>query len=87
MKVSFRASFLQDVEEIPEKVRGKIRATITHVEAARGLTEISHIKKLHGGKNLFRIRVGEYRIGAMLEGDTLVFVRCLARKEIYRYFP
>jgi mRNA interferase RelE/StbE len=35
----------------------------------------------------YSIRIGDYRIGLALEKDTLVFVRCLHRKEIYRFFP
>jgi mRNA interferase RelE/StbE len=35
----------------------------------------------------YRVRIGDYRIGLELAGDELIFVRCLHRKEIYRYFP
>jgi len=35
----------------------------------------------------FPFRVGDYRIGVIVEDDTMVFVRCLHRREIYRYFP
>lgn len=35
----------------------------------------------------FRSRIGDFRMGAKLEGDTLVFIRFLNRKDIYRYFP
>lgn len=35
----------------------------------------------------YRIRVGDYRLGLALEGDTVILVRFLHRKEIYRYFP
>lgn len=33
------------------------------------------------------MRVGEFRIGITVKQDTVVFVRCLDRKEIYKYFP
>ena len=45
------------------------------------------LKKLSGGGDYYRIRVGDYRTGIALEGETVAFVRCLHRKEIYRYFP
>lgn len=48
---------------------------------------MTNLKKLKGGGNYYRIRVGEYRIGIIVEGDAITFVRCLHRKEIYRYFP
>jgi mRNA interferase RelE/StbE len=31
--------------------------------------------------------VGDYRIGISVEGDEVEFVRCLHRRDIYRYFP
>ena len=49
--------------------------------------EIGDLKKLRGGERYYRIRLGEYRIGLILEGDKVVFVRFLPRKDIYRYFP
>ena len=36
---------------------------------------------------LYRIRVGDYRLGLVFDGGTMTFVRCLNRREIYRYFP
>ncbi|HMP82104.1 MAG TPA: type II toxin-antitoxin system RelE/ParE family toxin [Verrucomicrobiota bacterium] len=36
---------------------------------------------------LYRIRVGDYRIGFVFEQSVMTFVRSLDRKEIYRYFP
>lgn len=66
---------------------GRIRKKIEEVEAAAGLEDLSSVKKLGGGDNYYRIRVGDYRIGLALEDETIVFVRCLHRREIYRYFP
>ena len=43
-------------------------------------------KKLKGRK-AWRIRVGDYRIGIVLAGQTATFVRFLNRKDIYKYFP
>ena len=33
------------------------------------------------------MRIGDYRLGAALEGDALVLVRFLHRRDIYRFFP
>ncbi|HEY4721787.1 MAG TPA: type II toxin-antitoxin system RelE/ParE family toxin [Anaerolineae bacterium] len=48
---------------------------------------MANIKKLQGGTNYYRIRVGDYRVGLVVESDTVTFVRFLHRKDIYRYFP
>jgi mRNA interferase RelE/StbE len=88
VNVEFRASFAKDLKNISNKdLLKRVRETIEKIELAHSLQDISGLKKLKGASKYFRIRVGEYRIGLMLKGDTFVFVRCLDRKEIYRYFP
>lgn len=68
-------------------VRRHIRDTIDEIGRAQSLQELTGVKKLKGSGDYYRIRVGEYRIGVILAGDSVVFVRCLDRKDIYRYFP
>jgi mRNA interferase RelE/StbE len=48
---------------------------------------VPHVTRLRGEGDFYRIRVGDHRIGILLEGETVVFVRCLNRRDIYRYFP
>ena len=88
MKALFRASFAKDLRSIKSKdILSRIKEIVEQVEKAQSLQEITNIKKLKGGRNYFRIRVGEYRIGLIIESDEISFIRCLNRKEIYRYFP
>ena len=88
MRTSFRASFERDLRDITESgVRRKVAEKIEEIERAGDLSHIRHVKKLQGVGTFYRFRVGDYRIGVELEGDTVVFVRCLNRKEIYRFFP
>ena len=65
----------------------RIREIIERVEAARTLNEVQNLKKISGSGGLYRVRVGDYRIGLAIEGDVVEFVRCLHRRDIYRYFP
>ena len=88
MNVQFRASFSKDLRKVNNKdLLNRIKETIEHFEKAPSLQDIANLKKLKGGSNCYRIRLGEYRIGLTIENDTVTFVRCLNRKEIYRYFP
>lgn len=88
MNVQFKASFAKDLRNIKNKdLLNRIREAIEQLEKAQTIQSITNIKKLRGGGNYYRLRVGEHRIGLSLEGDTVTFVRCLDRKEIYRYFP
>lgn len=57
------------------------------IEKAASLDEIHNLKKLKGGGNYFRLRIGDYRVGIALENETVIFVRFLNRKDVYKYFP
>jgi len=88
LKVEFNESFLRDVKSVKDKsVLAKLKTAIETVEQADSLDNITHLKKMRGSREYFRIRIGDFRVGLMLEGDTLIFIRLLNRKDIYRYFP
>ena len=88
MKTAFKESFARDLKAVRDKKLAKrVRDVIEAVEQATSLSALPHLKKLKGEHNYFRLKVGEYRIGLVVEGNTVVFVRFLARKDIYRYFP
>ncbi len=57
------------------------------METAKNLGEVTNIKKLKGVGAYYRIRVGDYGIGIVVNEDTVIFVRALHRKDVYRYFP
>lgn len=65
----------------------RVKEAIEQVEAAQALNNVKDLTKLSGGNNYYRIRVGDYRLGIVVEAETVEFVRCLNRREIYRYFP
>lgn len=88
MKVEFRESFAKDLKGVKEKgLLRRVREVIEAIESADSLTEISNLKKLKGGGNYFRVRVGDYRVGMVQESGAIIFVRFLNRKDIYKYFP
>jgi mRNA interferase RelE/StbE len=65
----------------------QVREAIDLAELAENLQQITHLKKLRGGENYYRIKLGDYRIGVIVENEVITFVRFLHRKDIYRYFP
>lgn len=88
MTVQFKESFVRDLRHIKDKgLSTRVRELIELVEQAPHLGQVANLKKLRGGADYYRIRVGDYRIGLTVEGDTITFVRFLHRKDIYRYFP
>jgi mRNA interferase RelE/StbE len=90
VKTAFRKSFERDLKKLKNnrETLDRIRKAIEEVEEIAELQELSSAKKLSGGSgDFYRIRVGDYRIGFEMEGEVAVFVRCLHRRDIYRYFP
>jgi mRNA interferase RelE/StbE len=88
MKVEFRESFLKDLQAIRDAtLRNRVRHLLEIIEQAQGVAEIPNFKRLRGDSRYARIRVGEYRIGLILDAERLVLVRLLHRKDIYRRFP
>jgi len=88
MTVRYKTSFLRDLKKVEDsRILQQLKQLISRVEEASNLQDIPDLKKLAGGKSYYRIKVGHYRIGLVVEGEIVDFVRCLDRKEIYRYFP
>ncbi len=88
MNTSFRESFESDLSAlIDSNLLRRIRKTIEQVESARTFQQISNLKRLEAAGKYYRIRLGDYRIGFIFDNGTVTFVRCLHRREIYRYFP
>jgi mRNA interferase RelE/StbE len=88
VRTEFRTSFTKDLEAIKDKgLLKRVKEAIETIENAGSLVDLPGLKKLKGRKNYFRQRVGDYRLGLVLEEDTIVLVRFLNRKDIYKYFP
>jgi mRNA interferase RelE/StbE len=88
VNVEFRSSFARDLRSIRDRnLLKRIQEKIDEVECAQSLSEISKLKKLGGHTDYYRIRIGDYRLGITAAEDTVVFVRFLNRKDIYRHFP
>ncbi len=88
MKVEFRESFAKDLKGVKDKsLLRRAKEVIEAVEKADSLANIANLKRLRGGGNYFRMRVGDYRMGVALENETIIFVRFLNQKDIYKFFP
>jgi len=87
VKLEFKNSFAKDLKGIDKALANRLRKVIEEIERAESPAEITNLKKIRGSGNYYRVRIGDYRVGIIIEGETAGFVRLLHRKEIYRYFP
>lgn len=88
MNIRFESKFAKDLQRISDgRLLKAVKELVLACKEAESLSEISQVKKLKGYDTFYRVRIGDYRIGLEIAEDELIFVRCLHRKEIYRYFP
>lgn len=83
--ITFARSARKELEALPPKIGQRILSKITLLPAA---PRPPGVKKLHGEDNLWRIRVGDYRV--IYEIDDTARVVDIAvirhRSEVYRDF-
>jgi len=88
VQVIFRRSFVKDLKKIRRKaLRREIQAVIEQIEQSTTLHDLPNVKHLTSEGPYYRIRIGDYRLGLLVEDDTVTIVRFLHRRDIYRYFP
>ncbi|NVO02771.1 MAG: type II toxin-antitoxin system RelE/ParE family toxin [Bacteroidetes bacterium] len=88
MKTEFLRHFEKDIDKLSQiTIRINVSDAVLNVEKAKKISEIKGLKKLAGFKNVFRIKIGDYRIGLFIENDVVEFARVVHRKDIYKVFP
>ena len=75
METYFEASFEKDLKKLKDRTALQmVKKIIAEVKQAKTIRDIANLKKLN-------------RMGSEITNDTVIFVRCLHRKDMYRYFP
>jgi len=88
MIVKIDKTFQKDVGKINDaKIKSAVAEMIKQIKAADTLIGISNLKKLIGYKSMYRIRLGDYRVGLEYANNEIVLIRFLNRKEIYKRWP
>ena len=88
MEVRFDSSFYRDFRRIRDPgLRRRVERAIENVEAAATLSEIPGLRRMRADGGFYRMRLGQYRVGVKIEGETVTFLRFGHRREVYRSFP
>ncbi len=89
MILDFKKSFTKDLKKrkTDKPLMERVQTIIQETEEAQDVHSIRNLKKLKAQGNHYRIRIGDYRLGIIIEDNTVSFVRCLHRSDVYRYFP
>ncbi len=88
MKIKITRKFKRQIDHCDDKhIRKKVAAVIDAIRNSRSIKSIPNTRKLKGFKNCYRIRIGDYRIGILIDHDSAVFAAFDHRSDIYKYFP
>jgi mRNA interferase RelE/StbE len=88
MRIEITRKFQKQVEACKDgAIRTKVLHVISEVISAEAIGQISNIKKLTGYKNMYRIRIGSYRVGISIDQNTVTFAAFKHRSAIYKSFP
>lgn len=88
MVVKIDKSFQKDTNRIlDQKLLSRIANCILNTRKISTPDQITNIKKLKGSPNHYRIKIGDYRLGVIISGSEIEFIRCLHRRDIYKFFP
>jgi mRNA interferase RelE/StbE len=89
MIVRVDKSFQKDINKISDqKVKNLVAEIIQSIRETEHLSTVNNLKKLTGFKDMYRIRLGNYRVGLRYSEDgELILIRFLHRKEIYQKWP
>lgn len=88
MTCEFLPTFLKEFKKLKNrKVQAAINELIDHAEQAKSLADLKQLNRLEGFPDYYRFRVGDIRLGVRIREDVITFMRCLHRREIYRFFP
>ena len=89
MQVLYAKALVKDLEAVSRNpdVKKRLLKLIETLKAVGTLEELQHLKKIEGYDCYYRLRVGDYRLGLKLSGNTVELIRFLHRRDIYRRFP
>ena len=87
MNVEYSKDFEKSVKKLSGKMLDSIRRVITEVKNAENIKDITDCKKLVGYRNVYRIRIGDYRafftFHIEIVNDTVIFRYIVSRGEAY----
>jgi mRNA interferase RelE/StbE len=89
VNTQYLPSFIKDLKALKSTpVFASIQALVfEEIPNIAKFEDITNLKKLKGYENAYRIRLGDYRIGFVFDGETVTFYKVIHRKDFYRYFP
>ena len=87
MNIEYSKDFEKSVKKLSGKMLDSVRGVISEVKSAESIKDITDCKKLVGYRNVYRIRIGDYRafftFHVEIINDTVIFRYLVSRGEAY----
>ncbi len=88
-KVEYTKRFLKELSKLSQEIRGKVEKIVFEELSSPNPFELGYIERMTGYPDMYKIRVGDYRIGITMDktGKIITCQRIAHRKDIYKIFP
>ncbi|MEX0568826.1 MAG: type II toxin-antitoxin system RelE/ParE family toxin [Candidatus Njordarchaeota archaeon] len=85
-RIEVDKKFIDDLKNVEESTRRRVKELVDILETNPLFVFNLDIKKLKGLENIYRLRIGKYRILLYVDKDNkkIVLLRFLKRKKAYR---
>jgi mRNA interferase RelE/StbE len=88
MKVEYSKKFLKQLAAVPGDIRSKIESFVfEELVSTSSIYEMGKVEKLKGYDGFYKVRFGNYRLGLVVENETITVKTVMHRREIYKFFP
>ena len=89
MRIDTNRNFERDLRDVRNAIlRRRVNRAIANIQAASAVHQIPGVGRVRSRAGLYyRVRVGDYRLGFELVGDTAMLDRFLPRGNFYDHFP
>lgn len=83
IKISSRAQ--RDFKKLKNEIKDRIKTSLKEIASDRENLDIKKLKGVHGRGDLYRLRVGDYRIVYFPTDDEILVIRIDKRSKVYKF--
>ena len=88
MEIRYHNQFHRDLRRLGNpSLAAQVEQVIEELKAAPTIRDMHGVSRMTAPGEHYRVRIGEYRLGITMDGQTAILRRFLPRGEIYRRFP
>jgi mRNA interferase RelE/StbE len=88
MQVEYSKKFLKQLAAVPVDIRSKIESFVfEELVSTSSIYELGKVEKMKGYDGFYKVRIGNYRLGLVIENEIITVKTVMHRREIYKFFP